>query len=163
MSKEIFYLSGQAAVIDEQSVAIVGGRGVLPCNTSAPSSTNPPTLVIWYKQGSTDPVYSYDLRASTRATSKARNTDSKGARHWADAHALRGRATFHMAPPGAVAKGKKSFLSIRNVIDMDRGLFRCRVDFKGAPTRNSRVNLTVIGKHPKKIIDNYSFCFYECK
>ena len=129
-------------MIERASTAIVGGTGILPCNTSAPARHNQPILVIWYKQGSTDPVYSYDLRGARKNSQSA----EKGARHWADAHALRGRATFHMAPPGAVAQGKTSFLSIKNVIDMDRGLYRCRVDFQGAPTRNSRVNLTVIGK-----------------
>ena len=109
----------------------------MPCNTTAPSRRNPPILVIWYKQGSTDPVYSYDLRG---------RGPEKAARHWADAHALNGRANFQMANKKMKAKGVKSFLRIRNVHNLDRGLFRCRVDFQSALTRNSRANLTVIGK-----------------
>ena len=38
------------------SVGLAGGNAVLQCNTTAPSTRNPLTLVIWYKDGG-DPVY----------------------------------------------------------------------------------------------------------
>ena len=40
-----------------QSVSVLGGVANLFCNTTAPSSKNPPILVIWYKNGGDDPVY----------------------------------------------------------------------------------------------------------
>ena len=93
--------------------------------------------------------FSYDLRGS----------GPEAARHWTDNHVLGGRASFQMAMKGprTRAQGKdgrfivpkrrrrRSFLRIRNVVIADRGLYRCRVDFQGAPTRNSMANLTVIG------------------
>ena len=93
--------------------------------------------------------FSYDLRGS----------GPEAARHWTDNHVLGGRASFQMAMKGPRTRvqGKdgrfivpkrrrrRSFLRIRNVVIADRGLYRCRVDFQGAPTRNSMANLTVIG------------------
>ena len=82
--------------------------------------------------------FSYDLRG--RGPEKAR--------HWSDDHVLgKSRAMFFMAPP-PVSSSQESLLSvlkIRGIRDSDRGLYRCRVDFKAAPTRNTRANLTVIG------------------
>ncbi|TRY72468.1 hypothetical protein TCAL_04760 [Tigriopus californicus] len=97
----------------------------------------------------------YDLRG--RAPNQAQ--------HWADAHVLGNRANFYLSRPvdqwdnnGLLTRnpGDKrrpiedrlpvgtSVLTIRGISTQDRGLYRCRVDFHAAPTRNSMANLTVV-------------------
>lgn len=39
----------------------------------------------------------------------------------------------------------KARLKIQNVSREDEGAFRCRVDFVNSPTRNFKVNLTLVG------------------
>ena len=83
---------------------------------------------------------SYDLRGR----------GPENARHWSDDHVLgTSRAKFFMAKDQIKTKKEPlpSLLKIRGVRDSDRGLYRCRVDFKAAPTRNTKANLTVISKY----------------
>lgn len=42
---------------------------------------------------------------------------------------------------------KNARLEIKNVQDADGGMYRCRVDFFNSATRNSRINLTLVGMY----------------
>lgn len=73
--------------------------------------------------------YSYDMR---------KKLGDKG-QHWQDSTHLNHRAHFVAAETPAV-------LVVKSIESRDEGLYRCRVDFIKSPTRNSLIQLTVIGK-----------------
>lgn len=85
---------------------------------------------------------SYDARAG----------GGDSAERWSDPRAGFGfgdRAHFHVSSSSGSGPGRRPGRARLSVQDLQRGeggVYRCRVDFKTAPTRNSLVNLTVIGE-----------------
>ncbi|XP_017150580.1 uncharacterized protein LOC108160840 isoform X5 [Drosophila miranda] len=108
------------------SESIMGTVGQLPCNVTPPIYEDRVALVIWYKVGLKTPIYSVDTRDSNLALGT----------HWSD-ETYRERLSFHV-------EGRAGTLSIKSTTEDDTGEYRCRVDFQKSPTRNSKVNLTVI-------------------
>jgi len=109
----------------------------LPCDTRPPSPDHPLLIVIWFKEPSPDPVYSYDVRGS----------GVEIGRHWNDGASLGARARFEES----TTSSELSQLWIDDLREMDDGLYRCRVDFRQAPTRNVKIKLNVIGKFIKMV------------
>jgi len=58
---------------------------------------------------------------------------------WFDEDILKRRATFR----GRL--NEPSILAVSNISLADQSVYRCRVDFREAKSRNARINLTVIG------------------
>ncbi|XP_033155126.1 uncharacterized protein LOC117137676 isoform X1 [Drosophila mauritiana] len=108
------------------SESIMGTVGRLPCNVTPPIYEDRVALVIWYKVGLKTPIYSVDTRDSNFAQGT----------HWSD-ETYRERLSFHV-------EGRAGTLTIKSTTEDDTGEYRCRVDFQKSPTRNSKVNLTVI-------------------
>ncbi|KAK4317427.1 hypothetical protein Pmani_011489 [Petrolisthes manimaculis] len=98
----------------------------LPCNMSVEAGDTV-YLVLWFKEGLTTPIYSYDVRELLAGQPK----------HWWDADLLGSRAFFN-------GGSTPSHLLLQSLAKEDAGVYKCRVDFQRAPTRNTRVNLTVV-------------------
>ncbi|XP_075221808.1 neural cell adhesion molecule 2-like [Lycorma delicatula] len=114
--------------------AVVNSVAKLPCDVSSPSSDQL-SLVIWYKDGIASPIYSVDLRGR----------QVEAGSHWADKEVLGGRGHYTVSPP-------HSELILESVLESDAGSFKCRVDFRHSPTRNSVLNLTVIVPAKKLVV-----------
>ena len=75
-------------------------------------------------------------------------------RHWRDNRTVGDRAYFKFFETGMRSETGapviQSYLHIEDLRIEDRGVFRCRVDFREAPTRNTRIKLGLIGKIGKK-------------
>ena len=69
----------------------------------------------------------------------ARGSEFSKAVRWSDETVFANRAHF-------LAERIPAALAVDHIREADAGVYRCRVDFKFAQTRNSKVNLTVIGE-----------------
>lgn len=106
----------------------------LPCDLTPPSLHDSVKLVLWFKDSEGIPMYSLDSRNGGTL---------KAATHSALA-GIRGERVFF-----SVAENPKDAkLRIRSVQEADGGIYRCRVDYFNSPTRNFRVNLTLVGSYP---------------
>ena len=68
----------------------------------------------------------------------ARDSEWKNGARWSDELQFGGRAYFDLSSSPAV-------LRVQDFQADEGGVYRCRVDYKSAPTRNSLVNISVIG------------------
>ncbi|XP_078033880.1 motor axon guidance molcule sidestep [Augochlora pura] len=102
----------------------------LPCDITPPTPNDTVNMVLWFKDSEGIPLYSLD----------ARSGNISSAVHWAVSDDLGKRTYFQ------IGDGQRAKLKITKVSYKDQGIFRCRVDFIDSPTRNFRVNLTLVEK-----------------
>ncbi|XP_043241733.1 nephrin-like isoform X1 [Amphibalanus amphitrite] len=127
-----FLISIASADLDTTSqltrvTAVEGETAELPCDVTPPVAGDELRLVLWYYGTGGTPIYTYD----------SRNRNQILGEHWVDSTLDRNRIQFQ---PDA----RPAHLRVTGVQRADQRLYRCRVDFLHSPTRNSRVNLTVI-------------------
>ncbi|XP_026679831.1 neural cell adhesion molecule 2-like [Diaphorina citri] len=103
--------------------ALKGHNVELPCDVSLPTPEDKINMILWFKDTTGIPFYSLD----------ARDSDLYQAEQMAVS-----RWYFKFTKS---AGGK---LMIANVLDSDRGIYRCRIDFSDSPTRNFRVQLSLV-------------------
>ncbi|XP_042213244.1 nephrin-like isoform X2 [Homarus americanus] len=120
------FLFQKKKYVVEEVEGVSGEAARLPCNMSVQTGDTV-YLVLWFKEGLTTPIYSYDVRELLGGQPK----------HWWDAELLGSRAFFN-------AGSAPSHLLLQGLSREDAGLYKCRVDFQRAPTRNTRINLTVV-------------------
>lgn len=110
--------------------AVAGFKAQIPCDIDPASKSEVVSMVFWYKdERDGDPIYSLDARGKSIAQ----------ARLWSDPYVFGERATMRTSVEPAK-------LEIDPLEADDAGVYRCRVDYKNSPTRNQKVNLTVIGE-----------------
>ncbi|XP_044729673.1 uncharacterized protein LOC123293023 [Chrysoperla carnea] len=107
--------------------AVVGEPVYLPCDISTITPNDAVLLVLWYREDLGTPIYSVD----------GRERNFSMAERWSDENVFNNRAYF-------MPDKKPAELGVDHIRDSDAGIYRCRVDFRIAQTRNSKVNLTVI-------------------
>ncbi|KAI5634750.1 immunoglobulin domain-containing protein [Phthorimaea operculella] len=106
---------------------VLGKKASLPCDIQPLHSDDQVVMVLWFKEADGEPLYSYDIRGRSYNQPKL----------WSSPTVFGTRAFFRGGATPAV-------LMIDNVQAADAGVYRCRVDFKNSPTRNLKVNFTVI-------------------
>ncbi|XP_065222529.1 synaptogenesis protein syg-2-like isoform X2 [Planococcus citri] len=107
--------------------AVLGKTANLPCDIESRDKQNVVYMVLWFRKNDDKPIYSFDARG--RATGKEL--------HWSDERSLGPRAYF-------VTLSRPASLQLDNVQLRDEGTYRCRVDYRNAPTKNFQIHLTVI-------------------
>ncbi|XP_060522405.1 synaptogenesis protein syg-2-like isoform X2 [Cylas formicarius] len=117
----------QETVITSSVDAVLSRSATLPCDIEPHIREDRVYMVLWYRDGHSKPIYSFDVRG--RAFNKALQ--------WSDPNMFGPRAYF-------VTVSKPAALTLDGVQLDDEGVYRCRVDFRTSPTRNFAINLTVI-------------------
>ncbi|XP_041969779.1 hemicentin-1-like [Aricia agestis] len=114
---------------------VLGKKAALPCDTQPLSGDDKVAMVLWFKEADWEPLYSYDVRGRIATQPKL----------WSSPTGFGTRAYFR-------ATAAPATLLIDSVSTADAGVYRCRVDFKNSPTRNLRINFTVITPPDRPII-----------
>ncbi|XP_038122549.1 titin [Culex quinquefasciatus] len=114
---------------------VLGKQASLPCDIRPLERDDAVYMVLWFKEEDNEPLYNFDIRG--RQVAQARLFSSEkyfGKRAFF-------RATSHPAQ-----------LLVDDLRLADEGVYRCRVDFRNSPTRNVKINFTVVVPPDRPVI-----------
>ncbi|XP_055586991.1 titin [Uranotaenia lowii] len=114
---------------------VLGKQASLPCDIRPLERDDAVYMVLWFKEEDNEPLYNFDIRG--RQVAQARLFSSEkyfGKRAFF-------RATSHPAQ-----------LLVDELKLSDEGVYRCRVDFRNSPTRNVKINFTVVVPPDRPVI-----------
>uniref|UniRef100_A0A8D8YTR6 Hemicentin-2 n=1 Tax=Cacopsylla melanoneura TaxID=428564 RepID=A0A8D8YTR6_9HEMI len=103
--------------------ALKGHNVELPCDVSLPTPEDRINMILWFKDTTGIPFYSLDARDS-----ELYKAEQMAVSRW----------YFKFT------KSTGGKLMIANVLESDKGVYRCRIDFSDSPTRNFRVQLSLV-------------------
>ncbi|ETN65555.1 sidestep protein [Anopheles darlingi] len=114
---------------------VLGKQASLPCDITPLERDDAVYMVLWFKEDDNEPLYNFDVRGRQVAQARLSSSDKYfGKRAFF-------RATSHPAQ-----------LLVDEIKLIDEGMYRCRVDFRNSPTRNLKINFTVIVPPDRPII-----------
>ncbi|XP_068209554.1 nephrin-like [Palaemon carinicauda] len=108
--------------------AVSGREAVLPCEVGTSEASDMVYVVLWYRNGDKEPIYSFDNRPGRLQASEDRHTIKSDV--------LQGRVNFR---PGLLPA-----LHIKPVMTHDQANYTCRVDFRIASSRRTHLSLQVV-------------------
>ncbi|OXA60409.1 Tyrosine-protein phosphatase 4 [Folsomia candida] len=106
---------------------VVGKRTDMTCDISSNRRDDSVYMVLWFRGDESIPIYSLDVRGKHFSAAK----------HWSADVPFGKRGHFQTT-------SEPARLIVEPVKVEDQGVYRCRVDFRNSPSRESRLNLTVI-------------------
>lgn len=119
----------------EDVQGVLAKKKGLPCDITPRDRDDAVAMVLWFKETIGEPLYSFDVRGRQFNQAKL----------WSSPAVFNERAFFRAATNPAT-------LVIDNIQLGDEGVYRCRVDFNNSPTRNSKVNFTIIVPPERPVI-----------
>ncbi|CAL4119789.1 unnamed protein product, partial [Meganyctiphanes norvegica] len=116
---------------------VSGGMARLPCVVTEHRPGDAPVLVLWYKDGQRQPIYTLDLRPHNEHEAEGREDADNGSE----------RTVY--------SDDRGSLLHLRPLNTLDSGIYHCKVDFQNSPTLQAMVNLTVYETPSRLVVQDH--------
>lgn len=106
--------------------AVLGGQAYLPCNYTLPDDPELVTLMLWYRDQETVPIYTIDFRKGPKDNPKQFPVPEYSERAYID---------VSITPPT---------FRLDTITLQDAGIYRCNIEFRRSRTVTRIVKLNII-------------------